>query len=152
MQYAYMYTMYVYVYIHVPQNTLRTPPPSVDLSPLECHALQREEVEMLSAIYGPDLQPLNDQGTCFLVNIRFLSDEISEDDVIKIWFRCAVVTGGLLVVLQAHRHASGVICLVFRHICWVSPGHMPGCEIDMVFLFIMLECVSCHCLSQRCQY
>ena len=86
------------IHVHVPQNTLRTPPPSVDLSPLECHTLQMEEVEMLSAIYGPDLQPLNDQGTCFLVNIRFLSDEISEEDVIKIWFRCAVVMGGLLAV------------------------------------------------------
>lgn len=46
-----------------------------------------EEVETLTAIYGSDLQSLNDQGTCFLVNVRFLSEEIKEEDVIKIWFR-----------------------------------------------------------------
>ena len=59
----------------------------VDLSPLECHALQMEEVDTLMAIYGNDFKPLNDQGTCFLVNVKFLSEEIKEEDVIRIWFR-----------------------------------------------------------------
>ena len=59
----------------------------VDLPPLECHALQLEEVETLIAIYGSDMKSLNDRGTCFLINVRFLSEEIKEEDVIKIWFR-----------------------------------------------------------------
>ena len=59
----------------------------VDLPPLECHALQLEEVETLTAIYGSDMKSLNDRGTCFLINVRFLSEEIKEEDVIKIWFR-----------------------------------------------------------------
>ena len=76
------------LYSYIQQNKLRTPPPSVDLSPLECHALQTEEVETLTAIYGSDLRTLNDQGTCFSVNVRFLSqDVVQDDDVIKIWFR-----------------------------------------------------------------
>jgi hypothetical protein len=45
-----------------------------------------EEVATLTAIYGNDLQSLNDQGTCFLVNVRFLSEEIKEEDIIRIWF------------------------------------------------------------------
>lgn len=46
-----------------------------------------EEVETLTAIYGSDMTPLNEQGTCFLINVRFLSEEIKDDDVIRIWFR-----------------------------------------------------------------
>lgn len=76
--------MVLCVYI---QNTLSTPPPSIDLSPLECHALQQEELEALRAIYEQDLTPLNDDCTCFAIDVKFLSDEIKEDDVIKIWFR-----------------------------------------------------------------
>ena len=78
------------------QNTLRTPPPSIDLSPLECHALQQEELETLKAIYDHDLTPLNDNCTCFVVRIRFLSEEIKEEDVIKIWFRSVVAREILL--------------------------------------------------------
>lgn len=78
--------MGVYI-IHYMQNTLRTPPPRIDLSPFECSALQRDEVEVLKSIYGEDMVPLNEQGTCFVVNIKFLSGEISEEDVIKVWFR-----------------------------------------------------------------
>ena len=69
------------------QNTLRTPPPSVDISPLECRALQREEIETLQAIYDRDVTTLNDDGTCFVVQIKFLSDEIKDEDIIKVWFR-----------------------------------------------------------------
>ena len=69
------------------KNQLRTPPPLVDLSPLECHAIRTEEVTALTAIYGNDLQLLNDSGSCFLVCVKFLSEEIKEEDVIRIWFR-----------------------------------------------------------------
>jgi len=41
----------------------------------------------LRAIYDQDMSPLNDSGTCFAVQIKFLSDEIREEDVIKVWFR-----------------------------------------------------------------
>ncbi len=76
------------------QNTLSTPPPSIDLSPLECHTLQQEELEALRAIYDQDLTPLNDDCTCFAVDIKFLSDEIRDEDVIKIWFRYEGREGG----------------------------------------------------------
>ena len=69
------------------QNTLRTPPPSVNISPLECHALQREEVDTLQAIYDKDVTPLNEDGTCFVIQVKYLSNEIKDEDVIKIWFR-----------------------------------------------------------------
>lgn len=68
------------------QNTLRTPPPSLNISPLQCHALQNEELEVLKAIYDEDLLFLNEDCTCFCVKIRFLSDEIKDEDVIRIWF------------------------------------------------------------------
>lgn len=42
---------------------------------------------MLQSIYCDDMVSLNERGTCFVVNIKFLSGEISEEDVIKIWFR-----------------------------------------------------------------
>ena len=76
----------MHAHVHT-QNTLRTPPPSIDFSPLECHALQQEEVETLRAIYDQDMTALNDNGTCFAVQVKFLSDEIQEEDVIKLWFR-----------------------------------------------------------------
>ena len=69
------------------QNTLRTPPPKIHLSPFECHSLQQEEVEVLNSIYGEDMTTLNERGTCFVVSIKFLAGDIKEEDVIKIWFR-----------------------------------------------------------------
>lgn len=66
---------------------LRTPPPRIDLSPFECHALQKDELEVLTSIYGDDMTTLNNEGTCFVIDIKFLSGEIKEDDVIKVWFR-----------------------------------------------------------------
>ena len=70
------------------QNPLSTPPPVVAMSPLECHTLQLEEVEALVAIYGEDLALLSDDDpSCFCIRIKFLSDVIVEEDVIRIWFR-----------------------------------------------------------------
>ena len=69
------------------QNTLSTPPPTIDMDPLECHALQLEEVESLKAIFDSDLTAVNDDFTCFSVDIKFLSGEIEAQDTIKIWFR-----------------------------------------------------------------
>jgi hypothetical protein len=91
-----------------PLNKLRTPPPSVDLSPLECHALQTEEVETLTAIYGSDLRTLNDQGTCFSVNVRFLSqDVVQDDDVIKIWFSLPASYPSVPPVFEIETNTSG---------------------------------------------
>ena len=42
---------------------------------------------MLKAIYDRDMTALNENGTCFVVSIKFLSDDIKDEDVIKIWFR-----------------------------------------------------------------
>jgi hypothetical protein len=69
------------------QNTLRTPPPRINLSPFKCLALQREEVEVLTSIYGEDMSTLNKEGSCFVIDIKFLSGDIKEEDVIKLWFR-----------------------------------------------------------------
>ena len=66
---------------------LSTPPPVIMMDPLECRAIQEEEVGSLKAIYDTDLTPLNDDFTCFSVSIKYLNDDIREEDVIKIWFR-----------------------------------------------------------------
>lgn len=51
----------------------------------------------MRAIYDQDMSPLNDSGTCFAVQIKFLSDEIRQEDIIKVWFRwvrvCLCVCG-----------------------------------------------------------
>jgi hypothetical protein len=44
-------------------------------------------VDALEAIYDKDVTPLNEDGTCFVVQVKYLSDEIKDEDVIKIWFR-----------------------------------------------------------------
>ena len=47
-----------------------------------------EEIEVICSIYGDDVALLNDDGTCFSIKIKFLSEEeIKEEDVIKLWFR-----------------------------------------------------------------
>lgn len=66
---------------------LSTPPPAVMIDPLECRLIQEEEIDSLRAIFDADLTPLNDDATCFSINIRYLTDDIKEEDVIKIWFR-----------------------------------------------------------------
>ncbi len=43
----------------------------------------------MQSIYGEDMVALNERGTCFVLSIRFLSECIREEDVIKIWFRLA---------------------------------------------------------------
>ena len=49
--------------------------------------MQQEEVEALTAIYGDDITMLSNTGTCFCIRMKFMSDVINEDDVIRIWFR-----------------------------------------------------------------
>ena len=58
---------------------------------------------MLTAIYGSDLRLLNDQGTCFLVNVKFLSQKIKEEDVIRIWFRYDWNVHSVVVVVTDYK-------------------------------------------------
>lgn len=50
---------------------------------------------MLKSIYSEDVVALNDSGTCFVISIKFLSGEIKEEDVIKVWFRYCLCDGYL---------------------------------------------------------
>ena len=43
----------------------------------------------MESIYSEDMTSLNKEGTCFAIDIKFLSGEIKGEDVIKIWFRYA---------------------------------------------------------------
>ena len=67
------------------QNNLSTPPPLVSISPFECTRLQEEELETLRAIYEEDLHCLSE--CCFVIIVRYLTDDIRDEDVIKVWFR-----------------------------------------------------------------
>ena len=68
----------------------------ITMSPFDCTKLQQEEFETLSAIYNEDVKVLNDANTCFVVDIKFLTDDIKKEDVIKVWFRyvfdCVLLT------------------------------------------------------------
>ncbi len=73
--------------LHV-QNTLSTPPPLIDISPFECTKIQQDELETLRAIYNGDIKCFSD--SCFTIRVKFLTNDILEEDVIGIWFRYAV--------------------------------------------------------------
>ena len=49
--------------------------------------MQQQELEALRAIYDDDMTPLNDSATCFGIKMKFLSDEMEANDIIRIWFR-----------------------------------------------------------------
>lgn len=49
--------------------------------------MQQEELEALRAIYEEDMTALNDTGTCFCIRMKYLSDEMKDEDIIRVWFR-----------------------------------------------------------------
>lgn len=66
------------------QSILFTQIPGSNLTLIECHTLQMEEIESLQTIIDDkNLSILNEDSTSFVIRI---SEEIKDDDVIKIRF------------------------------------------------------------------